>query len=248
MTGKLPGSLGQHSTFDAPAVLTKYGRELVKRADLRDTQDMTSMPTRSFLCPSCHKPTTGTVRGTAIWSGYDPDTGESINPATEYLFVQCDRCELPVLQAREDYGLGFDDDDPAIVFPSPRRLSRDIPRPLRAEWEEARTCFESKAYTAAVVMVRRTLEGTCKENGITQRTLYKGLAELKDRGLVDGTLSEWADALRVLGNQGAHYTGEAVTREDALDALDFAEALLDHIYVFRKRFEAFMRRRKEGAS
>ena len=114
---------------------------------------------------------------------------------------------------------------------------------MRKEWDEARTCFDAKAYTATVVMVRRTLEGTCKENDVSSKTLQKGLGELKNRGLVDGTLAAWADALRVLGNQGAHYTGHAVTREDAEDALDFAEALLDHIYVFRKRFDDFMRRR-----
>src|SRR5437588_5875982 len=128
---------------------------------------------------------------------------------------------------REDDGNGFDADEP--VYPTPRRLSWDIPNDLRTEWEEARTCFEAKAYTATVVMVRRTLEGTCKENGSGQKTLHKALADLRDSGLIDGTLAAWADALRVLGNQGAHYTGEAVTREDAEDALDFAEALLDHV-------------------
>jgi len=166
-----------------------------------------------------------------------------INPPVEYALIQCARCELPSVQVREDYGRGFEEDEPAIAYPAPRRLSGDIPRRLRDQWEEARTCFEAKAYTAAVVMVRRTLEGACKENGITQRNLLKGLAELKDRELVDSTLAEWADALRVLGNQGAHYTGESITREDAEDALDFGEALLDHIYVFRKRFDSFMKRR-----
>jgi hypothetical protein len=33
---------------------------------------------------------------------------------------------------------------------------------------------------------------------------------------------------------GAHYTGRPVPREDAEDALAFAEALLDHIYVLRE--------------
>lgn len=180
-----------------------------------------------------------------MWDGYDPDTGHPADPPTEYVLIQCDRCALPSVQVREDYGNGFEADEPGIVYPAPRRLSWDVPSALRTEWEEARTCFDSKAYTAAVVMVRRTLEGTCKENGTGKKTLHKGLAELRDRGLIDGTLAEWADALRVLGNEGAHYTGEPVTREDAEDALDFAEALLDHVYVFRKRFDDFIQRRSK---
>lgn len=43
-------------------------------------------------------------------------------------------------------------------------------------------------------------------------------------------------------NQGAHYTGESVSRDDAEDSLAFTEALLDHVYVLRKRFEEFQKR------
>jgi hypothetical protein len=60
---------------------------------------------------------------------------------------------------------------------------------------------------------------------------------------MDTTLTEWADGLRVLGNEGAHYTGTRVSQQDANDALAFAEALLDQIYVLRRRFEEFKGRR-----
>jgi len=91
-------------------------------------------------------------------------------------------------------------------------------------------------------MVRRTLEGTCKDQGVKAKTLAKGLQELRAKGLVDGMLAEWADALRVLGNQSAHFTDKEISREDAEDSLAFAEALLDHLYVLRKRFADFQQR------
>jgi hypothetical protein len=91
-------------------------------------------------------------------------------------------------------------------------------------------------------MVRRTLEGTCLKQGVQERTLAGSLKELRNRGLIDDTLAEWADALRVLGNEGAHYTERGVGREDAEDALSFAEALLDNLYVLRKRFADFQAR------
>lgn len=99
----------------------------------------------------------------------------------------------------------------------PRRLSPQIPSPLRREWEEAKFCFDAKAYSACTVMVRRTVEGTCMELGVKKRTLALSLKELQNKGLIDGTLAEWATALRVAGNQGAHYTGEPVARDDAED-------------------------------
>jgi hypothetical protein len=157
--------------------------------------------------------------------------------------VQCHRCFQPTIQVREDYGRGFADDDrPTTVYPAPQRLSPSVPTGLRSEWEEAQTCFRAKAYSACVVMVRRTLEGTCADQGVKETALARSLKKLADKGLVDETLAQWADALRIVGNKGAHFTGEPVPREDAEDALAFAEALLDHIYVLRKRFEQFRKR------
>lgn len=134
-------------------------------------------------------------------------------------------------------------DQPEVVYPAPRRLSRAVPPALRGGWDEARVCFDARAYTACLVMVRRTLEGTCQFLGVKRNTtLARGLKELKQRDLIDGTLADWADALRIVGNRGAHFAEEAVSREDAEDALGFAEAFLDHIYVQRKRFEEFKKR------
>jgi Domain of unknown function (DUF4145) len=57
------------------------------------------------------------------------------------------------------------------------------------------------------------------ENNVTERTLAQSLRTMQDSGLIDGTVAEWANALRTLGNEGAHYTGRPVPREDAEDAL-----------------------------
>jgi hypothetical protein len=194
----------------------------------------------SFICPHCHEPTTASVRGEAVWDGFAGE--EAVNPPTEWRLLQCTHCWHPCLQAREDYGGGFGDDDPIVMYPAPQRISPAVPQPLRNEWEEARTCLDAKAYTACAVMVRRTLEGTCKDQGVKAKNLAKALQELRDQGLTEGILAEWADALRVLGNQSAHFTGREVSREDAEDSLAFAEALLDHLYVLRRRFAQFQKR------
>jgi hypothetical protein len=197
-----------------------------------------SPKTWPFICPHCEQASNAVVRGQAYWQGSD----ESEGPPAEWTLVQCDRCYEPTLQVREDFGGGFADDSPVTVYPTATRLSPSVPDSLRREWEEAQTCFRAKAYAASVVMVRRTLEGTCADQGVKEKTLDRNLKKLAHDGLMDKTLAEWADAMRIAGNKGAHYTGKPVPREDAEDALAFAEALLDHIYVLRKRFDAFRKR------
>lgn len=197
-----------------------------------------SASTRAFICPHCGKPATATIRGITTRVGHPSDT------PVEYSFVQCGECGDVSLEMREDYGDGFSTDTPVTIYPAQRRLSPDVPRPLRREFDEAQTCFTSKAYKATVVMVRRVLEGACQENNASAGTLVRKLARLKEDGVIDDTIAQWADALRVLGNEGAHYTGRRVSRDDAEDALAFAEALLDHIYVLRRRFEEFASRRE----
>ena len=199
---------------------------------------------RAFVCPRCERPALAVMRGIAIWDGWNRDHTEHASLPVEHALVQCNVCNEVSVQTREDFGEGFEDDSPVIVYPAPRRLSWNVPGPLRHEFEEAQTCFSSKAYEATAVMVRRVLEGTCKENGVNERTLATSLKKLRECGLIDSTIAEWADALRLVGNEGAHYTGRQVSRPDAEDALAFAEALLDHIYVLRLRFVEFAKRRE----
>jgi len=121
-------------------------------------------------------------------------------------------------------------------------MSKTIPETLRREVGEAQACFRGAAYTATVVMVRRTLEGICAEHGLKSYPLFKSLGQMKEQGLIDGRLLEWAEALRSLGNEGAHFTGNAVSREDAQDSLTFAEAILNYLYVFSEQFAEFKKR------
>jgi hypothetical protein len=80
---------------------------------------------------------------------------------------------------------------------------------------------------------------------VIEHNLARGLEKLSESGLINSTIADWANALRILGNEGAHFTGRQVPRDDAEDALAFAEALLEHIYVLRKRFDEFEERRSK---
>jgi Domain of unknown function (DUF4145) len=190
----------------------------------------------ALTCTKCAEATL--AAGLATAEIHDPESG----PPARFTFVQCTKCGHPAVMAQEDYGVGWD--SPLRIWPEPPRfLSYAIPERLRDEAEQARRCFECRAYTASVVMVRRTLEGLCREHGINQHPLAEALKQMRSQGHLDDRLLEWSDGLRVLGNQGAHYTGQKVSPEDARDALDLAEAMLDYIYVFAAKYDRFKSRR-----
>ncbi|MFH9178103.1 DUF4145 domain-containing protein [Streptomyces albogriseolus] len=162
-----------------------------------------------------------------------------------YLLVSCDRCRSAQLL---EMHLGLEEADDILerVWPEVTggSLSGSIPSAVAREMREAHACFKAKLYTATAVMVRRTLEGMCADQGTTPRKpLFKGLEELRDTGKIEGRLFDWAQALRVIGNQGAHFSTEPVSREDAEDALALAEAVLDYIYVFTSQYDEFQKRR-----
>lgn len=202
----------------------------------------------TMICPHCKLPTLQELKGKASVEA-DEDSSDVFLERIEYSLLQCGGCGKVSLQEQEQGILDLPDYQVVkFAYPAQRQLSESVPESLRREFDEARTCFDAKAYTATVVMVRRTLEGICKENDVTDKTLAKGIERMRQLGLIDDTLTEWADGLRVVGNQGAHYTGMKVSAEDAGDSIHFAEALVEHIYVLRKRFDEFKSRRsgKEG--
>jgi hypothetical protein len=114
---------------------------------------------------------------------------------------------------------------------------------------EARKCFDAGAFSATTVMVRRVLEGFSADHGVShEKTLHRALQGLVERDVIDARLLEWADSLRLLGDLGAHFADEVVAEQDAADALDLIEAMLDYVYVFSVKFEQFKARRDVQAS
>lgn len=200
---------------------------------------MTEVEKVYIVCSRCEENVPASIRGWVRES--EPEYPDDIFYVIT--LVSCDRCGSSQVFLQVDQGEGLE--AMARVWPDPPRppLSAAVPDPLRLEHEEACKCFDTRAYTAAVVMVGRTLEAVCVEHGFTSGPLHRRLREMKDAGKIDDRLYTWADGLRVLRNQGAHYSPIRVGREDAQDALDLAEALLDYLYVLAAKFEAFQARR-----
>ncbi|MFD3495400.1 DUF4145 domain-containing protein [Streptomyces sp. NPDC058690] len=192
------------------------------------------------LCDICQKPCLATVHGSYL----EPD--DENGPERYLRLASCQECGRGILltQGVEETMDSRELTPPAVAWPDTTgSVGARVPAPLRREYEQARTCYQARAYTAVAVMVRRTLEGVCAEEGVKRRTLRQSLDTLQEDGKIDKRLVEWAAELRVLGNEGAHYTGSQVSPEDARDALNLAQAFLDYMYTFSTQFEEFKSRR-----
>jgi hypothetical protein len=96
-------------------------------------------------------------------------------------------------------------------------------------------------------MCRKVLEGICATHGVKARGLVSQLKELQTRGVIDGRLYEWADGLRIAGNEAVHDVNVTVSAEDSRDALEFTEALINYVITLHDKFEAYKARKTEPA-
>lgn len=191
----------------------------------------------AVLCSACGYLSSAHVIGKITHEGDGEDR------PFELSLVQCEHCDSPSLVRQDEASEGA----PVEVWPTSRRILHDgIPPGIREGVIEARKCYAAGAFLATAVMVRRAIEGFCAENGAKNRNLRSSLQDLVGRDVIDQRLLEWADRLRILGNVGAHFSESVVTQQDASDALDLVEAMLDYVYVFAVKFQQFQARRDAG--
>jgi len=199
--------------------------------------------TLPYHCPHCSK----AVLLEVLRRWYNvPQDDDEWDPH-QWTAAVCTSCDSPIVLYQERDG--GDWGTPTQEYPAAdRQLPHSVPQRIRTDFEEAQRCMRSQSYTAGAIMARRVVETLRKEQGYTKGKLFDALKSMKDDGVIDSRLYDWADTAREVGNEGAHEP-TPVSREDAEEVLRFVEALVDYLYVFQKRHADFLRRRqaiKEG--
>lgn len=168
-------------------------------------------------------------------------------PSTRFSLLSCSACQSPILVRQTNVGnLAAGDlwDTPVPIFPAADlRVNPNAPQDIQRAFDEACACYRANAFTASAIMCRKTLEGICAAHGVAERTLAASLRKMSDEKLIDSRLFEWSDMLRMAGNEAAHGVGIAIPQADAKDMLEFTNAIMDYLFSYRDRFEAFKARR-----
>ena len=163
-----------------------------------------------------------------------------------FTLLKCPNCWDPLLteeRLEHDYGM-IDWGIPKRLFPNDEfHINPIIPEQLRKSLKECIQCLRSNSYTATVIMCRRTIEGFSQTKGVNESNLAKSIEKLKSKEIINSQLYEWANELRLIGNEAAHNIETIFSAEDARDSLEFTIAILDFTYSFKEKFENFKQRR-----
>jgi len=193
-------------------------------------------------CERCGVQHAGDVRGSFNLS--DDDTYNQ--SGTLHFLVKCPGCDSPFLAsvnwvwAGEGYAL----DPPMVLYPDDGgRFDDSVPASIANSYAEAAKALRAAAPTATAIMCRRTLEGICQHFGASGKNMPQKLDDLRIKGELDPRLHEWANDLRILGNDAAHDVDTVIAQDDARDALEFTKALIQNLFVLRRAFEEFKKRR-----
>jgi len=165
--------------------------------------------------------------------------------AYKYTLSKCPKCESPIFleQEREvDFDIVYWG-TPKTLYPQiDFHINPVIPDKIRESLLESIQCYKAKSYTATTIMCRRVIEGFCITKGVKGRDLKSSIEKLKKEGIINEQLYEWANELRLLGNEAAHNIDVKFSATDARDTLDFTIAILDFSYSFKDKFEKFKQR------
>lgn len=124
---------------------------------------------------------------------------------------------------------------------SPRTLHESAPAAVRSLFAEASTCEKSKAFRAAGVMYRATVEELTKDQNASGGTLYDKIERLKGK-LSDELVQDLHEA-RTLGNDSIH-TGITYSAEEVEDVAKLIEEAVLVLYVQPEQKRAMRDARK----
>lgn len=172
-----------------------------------------------------------------IWDSTD---GSESEPLSCSMFVAvCETCGYLLIY--DNFGDQLEDNQfyhCSLVFPQAGRLHNAVPERIAEVYEEARRIKEI-APNAFAVQIRRALEALCEDRGVKNGNLQQRLKNLAEKGDIPPVLADASDALRLLGNIGAHGVGESVHPLLAHAVDEFFRAIVEYVYVAPSKLQDF---------
>ncbi len=197
--------------------------------------DITQLTRRVGFCPHCGNKAPQRLVFIQKYFGewFDANSGEismdGMGESTYYIAV-CETCDqiLVYLDLIDEYG-PEDFNFSSLHWPT-FGLHKSVPKIVSKCYDEAAR-IKNLAPNAFAVQIRRALEAVCDDRGTKPGSLQQRLKELVDRNELPVMLGEMSDALRIIGNMGAHVTDQDVKPGQVFTIDDFFKVVIEYIYV-----------------
>lgn len=111
----------------------------------------------------------------------------------------------------------------------------NVPKGIRALYDESRAAVSASAYTASVLTSRKLLMHIAVEKGApASKKFIEYVDYLATNGYVPPNGRDWVDHIRARSNEANHEI-ILMSRDDAMQLVDFLEMLLKFIFEFPGR-------------
>lgn len=195
---------------------------------LQEVRGITTIPVR-LRCHAC--------RHIGVFEPFFPNDIFFQSPNGCYFAGQrC--CPNPECRAHVFFVSSPGDGDKVVASYPPERIdfdSTDIPQSVVNSLEEAIACHASQCFIAAAIMVRKTLEELCRDQGAQGSNLRQRIRDLGTKVILPKELLGALDELRLLGNDAAHVESQAyekVGKEEVEIGIEFAKEVLKAVYQY----------------
>ncbi len=115
---------------------------------------------------------------------------------------------------------------------------KNLPEEIEELYNEARLCITVNAFTSSVLACRKLLMNIAVNKGANEGLKFIEYIDYLDKkSIIPLDSKDWVDQIRNLGNEATHEIS-LKTKEDAREAIDFAEMLLKLVYEFPSRIKS----------
>lgn len=167
---------------------------------------------------------------------------DSFDQTWYYFTCLCSKCKRHILF----YGFSFTSSRSdeklrkitvADIYPGLQRAADEIPERAKKFLQQA---FESRhAPDGALMLAASSIDSMLKDKGYKQGSLYNRIEKSTEDGLLTAQMRDWAHEIRLSANEPRHADDEfdGATEKDAEQAIEFARALAEYLYVLPARVQ-----------
>jgi len=202
-----------------------------------------------MLCGHCGNQKTWELHEPHATEKQHPSGNSEVSVYKVYSTLMCSTCSQPTL--RQTNMLYFEVDTELVeastetLYPIEMAQLSNLPEAIERKYKAALKVRYIEP-NACAVLIGRTLEAICNHEKAQGKDLAHKLDYLASTGRIPQTLAQMAHQARQFRNLGAHDDEDEVTETDVPMIIDFAEAILEYLYVAPAKIEAVQARLNKG--